>query len=126
MGDRGEASRPARVGERIRVELMDLLLRGAVKDPGAAGVIIHAVQVTGDLRQARVWVRHTEPDADAARRKRIMAALERASGFLRREVGARLGIRHTPELTFVWDDTTERAARVEELLEEIREEEKKT
>ncbi len=122
MAGKGETNRPARVGERIRAELMDLLLRGAVKDPGAAGVVIHAVKVTGDLRHARVWVRHTEPDLGDARRRQVLAALERASGFLRREVGARLGIRHTPELKFVWDESTERAARVEALLDEIKQE----
>lgn len=124
MRAKGESSRPQRVGERIREELMDLLLRGAVKDPGAAGVVVHEVRVTGDLRQARVFVRLTEPRPDEARRRRALAALARASGFLRREVGARLGIRHTPELSFVWDESAERAARVEELLEEIRAEEK--
>lgn len=121
---KGETSRPARVGERIREELMDLVLRGAVKDPRARGAVIHAVKVSGDLRQAKVWVRLAELDPSAARKKELMAALGRASGFLRRELGARLGVKHTPELSFVWDDTAERAARVETLLEEIREEEK--
>lgn len=101
---------------------MDLVLRGAIKDPRAGGAVIHAVRVSGDLRHARVWVRLGEPGADEARRRQLLAALQRASGFLRRELGVRLGIRHTPELTFVWDDTAERAARVEQLLEEIREE----
>lgn len=123
---RGEANRPARVGERIRQELMELLLRGAVKDPGASGAIVHAVTVSGDLRHATVWVRSDDlAGADEARRRRLLAALERASGFLRREVGARLQIRYTPELRFVWDETAERAARVEALLDEVREEETK-
>lgn len=120
---RGETSRPARVGERIREELMDLVLRGAVKDPRARGAVIHAVKVSGDLRHAKVWVRLAEIEPSPARKKELVVALGRASGFLRREIGARLGIKHTPELSFVWDDTAERAARVETLLEEIREEE---
>lgn len=119
---RGETGRAARVGERIREELMGLLLRGAVKDPRASGAVIHAVRVSGDLRYAKVWVRLTEPDPSEARKRELLAALGRASGFLRREVGARLGIKHTPELSFVWDETAERAARLERLLEEIREE----
>jgi ribosome-binding factor A len=102
---------------------MDLVLRGAVKDPRARGAVIHAVKVSGDLRQAKVWVRLAEIDPSEARKKELVGALVRASGFLRREIGARLGIKHTPELSFVWDDTAERAARVETLLEEIREEE---
>lgn len=120
MRSKGEVGRPARVGERIREELMDLLLRGAVKDPGAAGVVVHSVQVSGDLRSARVWVRLGEPMTDETRQRSALRALGRASGFLRRELGPRLGVRHTPELSFLWDETAEHAARVEELLEEIR------
>jgi|SRR5690606_361326 len=122
---RGEASRPARVAERIREELMDLVLRGAIKDPRASGAVIHAVKVSGDLRHARVWVRLIDLEPSEARKKELIAALGRAGGFLRRELGPRLRIKHTPELTFVWDDTAERAARVETLLEEIREEEER-
>jgi ribosome-binding factor A len=125
MRTKGDGNnRPARLGERIREELMDLLLRGAVKDPGATGAIVHAVEVTGDLRVATVYVRLGEPNVDEARRRNVVRALARAAGFLRRELGPRLGVRHTPELRFMWDDTTERASRVEELLEEIREEDK--
>ncbi len=121
MRGSGEANRPARVGERIRQELMELLLRGAVKDPGAAGAVVHSVKVSGDLRHATVWVRDDDPrGSEEARRKRVLAALNRASGFLRREIGARLAIRYTPELRFEWDDTAERAARVEALLDEVR------
>lgn len=101
---------------------MALLLRGAVKDPRVAGAVIHAVKVSGDLRYAKIWVRSGEIEPSDARKEELLAALRRASGFLRRELGARLGIRYTPELSFLWDDTAETAARVETLLEEIREE----
>lgn len=116
-------TRPARVAERIREVLMELLLAGQVKDPGVSGAVVHDVRVTNDLRQARVYVRLGEIEVDARRRERLLRGLTRASGFLRREVGSRLGIRHSPELTFFWDDTTERATRVETLLDEIRAEE---
>jgi ribosome-binding factor A len=124
MRSKGDG-RPARVGERIRQDLMDLLLRGAVKDPSVEGVIVHAVDVTGDLRQARVYVRLGEPDASETRRTRALRGLERAAGFLRQQVGRKLGLRHAPELSFRWDDAAERAARVEELLESIRAEGKR-
>jgi ribosome-binding factor A len=122
MRTKGDGSRPARLGERIREELMDMLLRGAVKDPGASGAIVHAVHVTGDLRIARVYVRLGVPDASDAQRRALVKALERAAGFLRRELGPRLSVRHTPELQFLWDETAERALRVEELLGEIKRE----
>src|SRR5688500_11464526 len=124
MRSKGDGSRPARLGERIREELMDLLLRGAVKDPGASGAIVHAVDVSGDLRHAKVYVRLGDPSVDEARRRSLLRALGRAGGFLRRELAPRLGVRHMPELRFLWDDSAERASRVEELLEEIREEDK--
>jgi ribosome-binding factor A len=116
-------TRPARVAERIREVLMELLLAGQVKDPAVSGAVVHDVRVTNDLRHARVYVRLGEIEVDERRRERLVRGLTRASGFLRREVGSRLRIRHSPELAFFWDDTTERATRVETLLDEIRAEE---
>ena len=112
--------RPTRVGERIRQELMEMLLAGAVKDPGVRGAIVHAVQVSGDLQHARVYVRLGEPDPSPGRRRALMRGLSRARGFLRRQLGQRLQTRYTPDLTFEWDETAERAARIETLLDEIR------
>ena len=117
-----DGGRPGRVGERIRAELMELLLTGAVKDPGVSGAVVHEVIVSNDLRHAKIYVRLGELEPGESRVKRLMRGLERASGFLRRELGQRLQIRYTPELKFFWDETTERAQRVEELLEEIRQE----
>lgn len=112
-------SRPARVGERIRAELMELYARGQIKDPGARGLVVHEVLVSGDLRYAKIFVRLLEPDASGPRRTGLVAALDRAKGFLRRQLGDRLRLRYTPELTFLWDDTTERVSRIESVLEEI-------
>lgn len=117
-----EGDRAQRVGERIRQELMELLLEGKVKDPGVRGAVVHGVRVSGDLQHARVYVRLTEPDPSEARRRALLRGLSRASGFLRREVGRRLGIRYAPELKFYWDDTAEKARRIETLLDEVRRE----
>lgn len=115
------STRPDRVGERIREELMDMFLRGELKDPGARGTVVHGVRVSGDLRHATIYVRRGEPETSDRRRDALLAALERANGFLRRKLGQRLRLRHTPELRFEWDDTTERAARIEEILHELHE-----
>lgn len=115
-----EADRAQRVGERIRQELMELLLTGAVKDPGVQGAVVHAVRVSGDLQHARVYVRLAALEPSEARKRALLAGLARASGFLRREVASRLRIRYAPELKFFWDDTAEKATRIETLLEEIR------
>lgn len=97
-----------------------MLLRGAIKDPAVAGAIVHAVEVSGDLQHARVFVRLGSLSASEAQRRALLRGLGRASGFLRRELGQRLRVRYTPELRFEWDDTAERATRIESLLEEIR------
>ncbi len=117
-----EAKRPARVGERIREELMALLVRGEVKDPAVRDAHVSGVDVSPDLRHARVFVRTMAGAAEPETQKSLLRGLARASGFLRREVGASLGLRHVPELRFVWDDTAERAARLDDLLAEIRRE----
>ncbi len=115
----GGGERTARVGERVRAELMELLLKGQLKDPATHGAVVHAVQVTADLRHARVYVRLDEPEPSEARRRGLMRGLERAKGFLRRAVAKQLKLRHAPELAFFWDDTAEKASRIEQILDEI-------
>ena len=114
-----EVKRAVRVAERVQKELMDLLLRGAVRDPDAQDVTITDVHVTDDLRLARINIRLLEADPDRRRRDGAVAALKRARGFLRRELGRRLTMKHTPELTFFWDEGLDRAIRVQALLAEI-------
>lgn len=113
--------RADRVAERIRSELMDLLLRGSVRDPAASEVVISAVRVTDDLSIARVYVRVLD-EIGPDRQDAVVSALGRATGFLRRELGHRLQLRHVPALEFYWDDVVDSALRIESLLEEIREE----
>ncbi len=112
--------RADRVAERLRSELMDLLLRGSVRDPAASNVLVSAVRMTDDLSIARVYVRVLE-EVDADRQEEVVDALGRASGFLRRELGQRLQLRHVPSLEFYWDDVVDSALRIESILDEIRE-----
>jgi ribosome-binding factor A len=117
-----ERKRPVRVAERIREELEGLLLRGAVHDPGVAGATVSGVSVSPDLSVADVRVRIYNREVDEPQRKRVVRAFERAKGLLRRELAARLSMRHTPELRFHWDSGVDHALRIETLLEEIRQE----
>jgi len=114
-----DGKRPKRVGERVRAELMEMLLRGVVHDPAARGAHVTEVTVSDDLRHARVYLRLVGEEATPARQKELLAAMGRARGFLRRELGQKLGLRYTPELGFQWDDDVDRAMRVEALLGEI-------
>ncbi len=112
-------NRDKRVAERIRSDLMDLLLRGEIRDPELQGAIVSGVDVTSDLSLARVFLRDLDGNADERRRKRLVRAMTRASGFIRRELGRTLSLRRVPELRFEWDASTERAARVEALFQEL-------
>jgi ribosome-binding factor A len=110
--------RADRVAERLRSELMDLLLRGSVRDPAAKDVVVSAVRMTDDLSIARVYVRVLE-EIGPKRQEAVVSALDRATGFLRRELGQRLQLRHVPSLEFYWDDVVDSALRIESILEEI-------
>jgi ribosome-binding factor A len=76
--------------------------------------------MTDDLSIARVYVRVLE-EIDRDRQDAVVDALGRASGFLRREIGHRLQLRHVPSLEFYWDDVVDSALRIESILNEIRE-----
>lgn len=119
----GGGTRAARVGERIRAELMDLFLRGEVRHPDANGVLVSSVAVSDDLRHARVYVRVMDGERiDAVRQEKVVKALDRATPFLRGALGKRVGLKYTPELAFYWDEGVDHALRIESLLEEIKRE----
>ena len=106
--------RPERIGDQIRAELSTLLLR-SIRDPALRLITLTHVQVSRDLRHARVY--YTAPiDASAIETKR---GLRRAAPFLRGQLGRRVRLRHVPELTFVYDDSFEREQRIAQVLEEI-------
>jgi ribosome-binding factor A len=107
------------VAERIRSELMELFLRGMLRDPAAADSCVTAVKMSDDLGIAKVYVRLLRGEVDSAMRAAAIAALTRAAPFLRRELSPRLQLKYLPELRFYWDDEIDRATRIEVLLSEI-------
>jgi len=96
-----------------------MLLRGEVRDPEASGAIVSAVTITNDLSLARVYLRLLDAEPTEARRTALVKALDRAKGHVRRSLASRLDLRTVPELRFAWDDTADRAARLDELLAEV-------
>ena len=104
--------RMRRVDEAMR-EVLSEVITSEVKDPRVGFVTVTAVNTSTDLRHARV---HVSVLGDEGRRKLSMKALESAHGFLQRRVAAQLRLKHTPQLTIVYDDTAERADRLERLL----------
>lgn len=114
---RRESSRPRRVAEAVRRELSTLLL-SRVQDPRLRHVGISGVEMSPDLRCAKIYyVLPPESDARAVRQ-----GLERAKGFFRHQVAERLDLRHAPELIFRTDSSLEDSARMERILHEISEE----
>ena len=109
-------SRTARLGEQIRQDLTELLVR-EVRDPGVGFITLTRVRVTEDLQQARVFYTTLGDNLDAQKTAR---ALERATPYLRRALAERLRLRRVPELTFAVDVSIANQARVEELLEQIK------
>lgn len=110
-----QGSRPERVGEQIRDELSVLVAR-EVKDPGIGFVTFTYVKVSADLQNARVY--YTALGDDRARRE-TARALARATPFLRRQVAARLRLRRAPEIAFTWDESIERAERIEQIIQDL-------
>ena len=105
----------------IRDVLSELVVT-RVRDPRilAGGVVsITAVEVSPDLSVAEVWVSITAQGADV--RSGVLLGFDKASGFLRAEVGRRLRLKRTPALRFRIDDTEEKAWRLEALLKELEE-----
>jgi ribosome-binding factor A len=111
--------RAARVAGRLKSELMELVLRGSLRDPGLHDAYVTDVVLTDDLRHARIYFRLTRPTVSDKDREHALAAIARASGFLRRELGPRLQLQYMPDLKFYWDEGLDRAARVDAVLAEI-------
>lgn len=112
-----QGSRPDRVADQIRGELAMLIAR-EVHDPGIGFVTLTRVQVSPDLQVARVYF---TAFGDEKARQDSAKALDRATPFLRRQIGARLRLRRTPELKFTYDESIAGQDRVEQLLKEIQE-----
>lgn len=117
---KGDGKRTQKVAEQVRAELMSLLITGDVHDPAVATAMVSAVLLTDDLRIAKVYVRLVEANPEERKKKAMLAGLERAKGFLRREVAQRVKLRYAPELRFFWDDSVDRGRELETVLTEIR------
>ena len=113
-------SRPDRVGHLLQQKLAEVFARG-LKDPRIGLVTITGVKMSPDLREARVyWTVH----GDSEQREHTAKGLDKARGFLRREIGAELKLRLTPDLHFTYDEAIDRGERIELLIRKVHEEER--
>ncbi|MHB1043063.1 MAG: 30S ribosome-binding factor RbfA [Eubacteriales bacterium] len=107
--------RPERLAEAIKKEI-SALLQDELKDPRIGFASITAVEVTPDLRYARVFVSVFGPPET---QRATLEALQKAQGFIRGELGKRIRLRHSPEITFKLDESIGRGTRVLKLLNEV-------
>lgn len=113
-----EGRRPRRVAETIRKHVAEAFGR-ELFDPRLGQLTITRVEIGADLSMARVFVRSLVGVAAADQRRSIENAANRAATALRRGLGARLGIKKTPSLSFTYDTGQDAIDRVEQLLGEI-------
>jgi ribosome-binding factor A len=116
-----DSRRPDRVAEAIREEVASFLQEGA-KDPRIIGLVtVTGVDVTRDLRHAKVFVSVMGSDAERAA---TFDGLESVASFLRTRIGRALRLRVAPEIVFQTDESVARAARIEQLLAQIKQDER--
>jgi ribosome-binding factor A len=116
------SQRPHKVGEAIKREMSDLLLRGIKDTRVKSGMVsVTDVEVSGDLRHARIFVSIYGSDEDQGQ---AMAGLQSASGYIRSEIGKRVNLRFAPEVTIHQDKSLERGAEMLALIDRIAREDK--
>src|ERR671938_667235 len=114
-----KAHRQEKLGELIAVELSELI-RTRVKDPRVGFASITHVEVSGDLRYAKIFISVMGNEQE---RVGTMKGLKHATGFLRHELASRLTLRYMPELVFKLDTSIEEGARILALINQIEQEE---
>jgi len=107
--------RSNRIAEQMKKELGDIITR-KIKDPRVGFVTVTDVDVTGDLQQATVYISALGDDKD---REETLKALLKASGFIRSEIGHRIRLRRTPEITFEFDSSVEYGNKIDALLRSL-------
>ena len=108
--------RVEKVHELMKQEISQIILR-ELKDPRIGFVTVTSVECTGDLREAKVYVSLMGNEAQV---KACWSGLNSSLGFIRREIGKRIRLRVTPELSFALDKSLDYSAHIQELLLKIK------
>ena len=113
-------SRMLRVAELIQSEIANMVMRD-VKDPRVQHVVITHVEVSPDLRVAKVYFsRYGEKRGNVEEMEEGFKGLERAAGFLQRKLAERLQLKSTPRLKFFFDHSLAHSAEIERLLSDVK------
>jgi ribosome-binding factor A len=105
-----------RIADRIRQEISEMLIH-EISDPRLKQIYVTDVKVDRELAYADVYVSAVE---GVSRSADVLAGLESASGFIRRNLASRVELRTFPRLRFHWDMTPENADHIEKVLAELR------
>ena len=114
------SNRPRRVAELIRRELAMLIPR-ELNDPQAHQITLTGVEVSRDMSSARIYFSLLSGAAEA---KKMTKSLNRAAGFLRHVLMGRVSLRTVPALRFYFDESAERGARIDSLIDQAISEDK--
>jgi ribosome-binding factor A len=110
-----EGKRAERVADLIHKEISEMLVR-SIKDPRIGFVTITRVTVSDDIRLAKVYFSVT---GDQEERERSMTGLNSARGYVRKELGRRMRLKHTPDITFHFDPSIEYAIHIAEVIHQL-------
>lgn len=113
--------RSEKVQELIKQEVSQIILR-ELKDPRIGFVTVTQVDITGDLRSAKIYVSLMGSEEQI---KDCWIGLQNSLGYIRREIGKRIRLRCTPELSFQLDKSLDYSVHIQELLAKIKENEAK-
>lgn len=106
--------RTERIAEELKKEISNII-RNTIKDPRLPGFVsVTAVRVTKDLRYAKAYISVYGKDKE---KQDAIQALNHAAGFVRREIGNRIKLRYTPELTFHLDNSIEHGIHISNLID---------
>jgi ribosome-binding factor A len=109
--------RPERVGAEIQAALGEMLSRGLLRDPRIGYITITGVKMSPDLRVARIYWSSLGTEEERTETER---GLDAAKGFVRREVTARVKLRVSPEVFFVFDESVGEGDKIDRLLREVK------
>jgi ribosome-binding factor A len=112
--------RVLKAAQAIR-EVVSLAILTELRDPRVENVTVTTVEVTGDMKQARVHVTVMGEDTNSSQ---VLKGLSSAAGFLQRKIANRIESRYTPKLQFVLDQGQENAREVARILEDLASESK--
>ena len=115
-------ARIERVNQQLKREISVILQRD-LSDPRFQFITITAVEVSKDLRHAKIYFSVL---GNPEQVRRAQEGLEKASGVIRRLVAQKMEIRYTPELVFYYDQSLERSSQIDEALQEIKDESEKS